>query len=68
MAQDQVTRAEEQESLFLVRQDLEASLAERNELSEKLILSDTKCGNIQQELREKTRKVIRFDNRNLELS
>lgn len=63
LAQDQVTRAEEQESLFLVRQDLEATICERNEMSERLLISDTKCENLQQELGEKTSKVIRTDNR-----
>ena len=62
-AQDQVTRAEEQESLYLVRQDLELTICERNEMSERLLISDTKCENLQQELGEKTSKVIRTDNR-----
>ena len=61
--QDQVTRAEEQESLFLVRQDLELRICERNEMSERLLISETKCENLQQELGEKTSKVIRTDNR-----
>ena len=56
-----MTRAEEQESLFLVRQDLETSTLERTELSERLLISDSKCENLQQELREKTSKVIRSD-------
>ena len=63
LTQDQVTRAEEQESLFLVRQDLELTISERNEMSERLLISDTKCENLQQELGEKTSKVIRTDNR-----
>ena len=62
-AQDQVTRAEEQESLFLVRQDLELTICERNEMSERLLISETKCENLQQELGEKTSKVIKADNR-----
>ena len=59
-----MTRAEEQESLFLVRQELEISMGEKNELSERLLISDTKCENLEQELKEKTSKVIKSDNRN----
>jgi len=47
------------------RQELEISRGEKNELSERLLISDTKCENLQQELREKTSKVIRIDNRTL---
>ena len=55
--QDQVTRADEQESLFLVKQELETMRMDNESLAEELLSTQGRCENLEQEIMDRDEKL-----------